>query len=292
QGYWNQSEKTAEAFVRDTLSGIAGGRLYRTGDLARLLADGTVECLGRRDTQVKVRGFRIELGEIEDALLQHPAVGLAAVVATPGPDGQTGLTGFYTAKADASEEREQGQEPQALRAWLGTKLPKYMVPGRIIRLEAMPLTPSGKVDRRQLAGLAEAEAAVQREAVCEAPVTETERIVAAIWSELLNREAVGRNDDFFELGGHSLLTMQVKSRLLAELGVDVSLQTLFSETTVADLAQAIEERLLAGGEREREIEIAPAPERGHYRLSHAQRRLWFLYKLNPDSGSYHVPMHV
>jgi len=208
-----------------------GGRLYRTGDLARWRADGQVEFLGRADGQVKVRGYRIELGEIEARLLEHGGVRGAAVVAREEAGGEVRLVAYVVPAA--------GERPgvAALREHLRRVLPEYMVPAAWVWLEALPLTPSGKVDRRALPAPEGVRPELGREYV--APRTETEATLAGICAELLRVERVGVHDSFFELGGHSLLATQFISRVRDAFQVELPLRTLFESPSVAGLSRAI-----------------------------------------------------
>ncbi|HZU39398.1 MAG TPA: amino acid adenylation domain-containing protein [Solirubrobacteraceae bacterium] len=215
------------AFAADP---FAEGRMYRTGDRVRRLRDGAIEFLGRVDDQVKIRGFRIEPGEIEAALARHPAVRQAAVVAEPDERGELRLVGYLATSADPSVEE--------LQAFLGRSLPEYMVPGAFATLEALPFTPSGKIDRRALAGMATT--ATRREAEFVGPRDEVEAQIAAIWGDLLGLEQVGVFDDFFALGGHSLLATQAIMRIRRVYG-DVPLRALLAAPTVAALADVVRE---------------------------------------------------
>ncbi|KEO82736.1 non-ribosomal peptide synthetase [Tumebacillus flagellatus] len=281
-GYHNKPEKTAESFVPNRLPNTPGDRLYRTGDAVRLLPDGTLEYLGRVDNQVKIRGFRIELGEIEEVLTQHAAVEMAAVIARKGPDGNNSLFGYLTASGEL--------EVSALKDHLRTKLPDYMVPPRLVQLDVMPLTPNGKVDRHALEAFA-AQDSFELVSEYVAPSTPTEEKLAGIWSELLKREQVGVRDNFFDLGGHSLLAIQILNRVRSDLNTALELKDLFANPTVDALAAAIDERLQAGGTAS-SLVIPKAPESADYPLSNAQRRLWLLYKLNPASRAYNIPLEI
>ncbi|RKH37151.1 hypothetical protein D7Y23_39380, partial [Corallococcus sp. AB050B] len=190
--------------------------LYRTGDKARWKEDGTLEFLGRTDFQVKVRGFRIELGEVEAALLRHPDVAEAVAVVRE-VNGDKRLVAWLVAKPG------QNIDAKAVETELRTHLPEYMVPSAIGVLAALPLSANGKVDRKALPELE----AGRSEREYEAPRTETEAKLAAIWSEVLRVPQVGRQDDFFALGGHSLLATQVASRIRTELGAELPLRALF-----------------------------------------------------------------
>ncbi|MFD9723256.1 amino acid adenylation domain-containing protein [Streptomyces sp. NPDC059072] len=234
RGYLNRPELTDERFVRDPFGG-PGERMYRSGDLARWRADGTVEYLGRADGQVKIRGFRIETGEIEAALVTHPRIADAAVVAHTDDD-RTVLVG-HVVVADRGELHTTELRDHLLRT-----LPEFMVPAVFRRLDEMPLTPSGKVDRR---ALPEPQERVSTGAAYEAPATVTEEALAEIWRELLGVARVGVHDNFFEAGGDSLLAVRMASRINALFGTALSPRTLFDRPTIAETAVEVEERILA-----------------------------------------------
>ena len=226
RGYLSRPELTAEKFVPHPFSAVAGERLYRTGDLVRWLHGGEIEFLGRIDNQVKLRGFRIELGEIEAMLKGHAAVRESVVLVSDGR-----LVAYVMAE-DAGVTRNE------LRAFLKERLPEYMVPSVFVTLEEMPLTTSGKVDRRRLP---EPDASrPELEAGYVAPATGVEELVAGIWAEVLGLERVGVNDNFFELGGHSLLATTIAARILELFQIELPLRTLFEAPTVATLALVIE----------------------------------------------------
>jgi amino acid adenylation domain-containing protein len=227
RGYWNRPELTAERFVPNPLG---PGRLYRTGDRARWLPDGAIEYLGRLDYQVKVRGLRIELGEIEAVLAQHPSIREAVVLAREDQPGNQRLVAYLVPKAEAQVEVGD------LRQFLQTTLPEYMVPAAFVPLPALPLTTSGKVDRRALPA-----PEVGQGVLFEAPRTATERALAEIWADLLKVERVGIHDNFFDLGGHSLLVTQLGSRIRTGLKADISLRQLFEGPTVAQMAEVVEQ---------------------------------------------------
>jgi hypothetical protein len=239
RGYWRRAALTAERFVPDPF-GTPGARLYRTGDRVRHLPDGSLEYLGRLDFQVKVRGHRIELGEIEAALTTHPGVAGAAVIAH-GQGDATRLVAYWVAADDPAPDVD------TLRAHLQTRLPVYMIPAVWQRLDALPLTPSGKTDRRALP--APDAARPELRAAYVAPRTDTEAAVAAIWRELLDVAQVGVHDDFFALGGHSLLATQVASRIRSQFATDLPLRALFEVTTVAGLAARLDDHRAAHGAR-------------------------------------------
>ena len=236
RGYVGRGDLTAEKFIPDPDSKTGGERMYRTGDAARWREDGKIEYLGRRDEQVKIRGHRIELAEIEAALGQHPSVRQAAVAVKQ--DLSAGLT--LVAYVVADDEVSTNQLKDSLRQ----KLPEYMLPTLIVRLERMPLTPNAKLDRKNLPE-AELEADTRQ---YQAPGSELERALAHIWGQVLKRGAIGVTENFFELGGHSLLATQVLSRLRKQMGLDVPLQALFKGPTVRELARVVEQIKRNGAE--------------------------------------------
>jgi amino acid adenylation domain-containing protein len=227
-GYLNRPALTADRFVPDPF-GPPGGRLYRTGDLACWRADGSLEFLGRLDSQVKLRGQRIELGEIEAALRALPGVRDAAANVREDRPGDKRLVGYVTGDNPAALP-----DQQAARTELKKTLPDYMVPPVLVTLDKLPLTPSGKLDRKALPPPATGTDIAPGERV--PPGTDTERVLAGIWAELLGVPEVGVTDDFFDLGGHSLLATQVVARLKRELGHGVSVLDVFKHPTVRELA--------------------------------------------------------
>ncbi|MEQ5842845.1 amino acid adenylation domain-containing protein [Paraburkholderia acidicola] len=231
RGYLNRPELTAERFVDDPFSDVPGARMYKTGDLARYLPDGNIEYLGRNDDQVKIRGFRIELGEIEARLAQHAGVGEAVVMAREDGTGERRLVAYYTLTPAPSAARESVNAEQ-LRAHLAETLPEYMVPAAYVHLEHLPLTPNGKLNRKALPA-PDSDAYVRRE--YEAPRAGTEQTIAAIWSQVLKVERIGRHDNFFELGGHSLLMVSLIERMRAA-GLRADIRVLFSAPTLSELA--------------------------------------------------------
>jgi amino acid adenylation domain-containing protein len=278
RGYLARPELTTERFVPDPF-GLSGARLYATGDLARFAPDGAVEFLGRLDHQVKVRGFRIELGEIETALLEHPGISAAVVMARPDESGSVRLAAYVVPGEEAASAGE-------LRRFLDSKLPGFMVPAAFVFLAALPLTASGKLDRR---GLPSPElSGGEREGEGSAPAGAVEELLAAIWEDVLRIERVGRYANFFDLGGHSLLATQVVSRIRQVLSVELPLRSLFQEPTVAGLARAVEEASRSARELAAPP-LRPAARDGAPPLSFAQERLWFLDQLQPGSALYNMP---
>jgi amino acid adenylation domain-containing protein/FkbM family methyltransferase len=275
RGYAGRPAQTADRFVPDPFAG-PGARLYRTGDRARYLPDGSIVFAGRADDQVKIRGQRIEPAEVEGALAAIEGVSAAAVVARPGPGGSARLAAYVVPRGD-------GVDPGTIRRALRERLPEAMIPAAIVPLAALPLTSNGKVDRRRLP---EPDWDAARPAV--EPATPAEAAVAAAFAAALELEKVGAEDDFFALGGHSLLATRVISRLRAALGVEVPLRALFEAPQVRRLAAVAES--LAGRATPPPVRRAPEPERRL--LSFAQRRLWFLDRLQPDSAAYNLPTAI
>ena len=227
RGYLNRPELTAERFIAEPFDVDEPARLYKTGDLGKWRADGTIEYLGRNDHQVKVRGFRIELGEIQAQLLRHSQVSGAVVLAEEDTSGERRLVAYVIPRdAQAPPSTEQ------LRSHLLGVLPEYMVPSAFVQMQTLPLTPSGKFDRRALPA-PDARAYMSRRYA--APQGEVEEILAGIWQELLHVERVGRWDNFFELGGHSLLIVRLMQRL-RRLGLTAQLRRVLDNPTLADLA--------------------------------------------------------
>ncbi len=282
RGYLDRPGRTAGRFIPDPFAPGPGARMYRSGDLARRLPDGAIEYLGRSDHQVKLRGFRVEPGEIEARITRHPAI-REAVVDLRGEDDDKRLVAWFTTKsgeeASAGDVDEQALATE-LRARLKTELPDHMIPSAFARLEAIPLTPSGKTDRNALP--APAEAAVAEPT---APATPAEDLLATIWRAVLKRERVGPMDHFFDLGGHSLMAARVISRIRDGFGVEIPLRALFEHPVLKDLAAHIDDA--------RRGETLPPlirmPENVPIPLSYAQRRLWFLDRLEGASGLYNMP---
>lgn len=242
KGYWRDARKTNASFF---VHPRTGERLYRTGDLGRYLPDGNIEFLGREDFQVKVQGFRIELGEIEVALIQHPAVKDAVVVARAGERiaGDRVLVGYVVPKDGSAVNGSD------LRDFLKAKLPPYMVPAVIVALDRLPLTSNGKVDRKALP--APDLAASERDDAYQAPRTDLERELAAMWADVLGIDegatAISVHDNFFDLGGHSLLAVRLFTAIEKKLGKKLPLATLFQSPTIAELAKVLSPEIVAPG---------------------------------------------
>ena len=264
RGYLDRPGLTAERFVADH----QGARLYRTGDRARWSADGVLEYLGRLDQQVKLRGFRVEPEEIEARLLALDGIAQAVVLVR---DAQ--LIGYYTAHAELDE--------QQVKTALAAELPEYMVPALLMRLDAMPLSPSGKLDRRALP-----EPVWQTREHVE-PETPLQQQIAAIWREVLGLPKIGLHDDFFALGGHSLLATQIISRTRQACDVELPLRTLFEASELGAFAEQVG-LIQASGQRNQQTTIAKVDRSEPVPLSYSQQRMWFLWQMEPDSPAYNV----
>ncbi|MUG96490.1 amino acid adenylation domain-containing protein, partial [Scytonema sp. UIC 10036] len=247
-GYWKNEEKTKLSFVEnpfaDASQKLPANRadlIYKTGDLGRWLPDGNIEFLGRIDHQVKIRGFRVELGEIEAFLIQHQAVKETVVVVREENPDDKRLVAYVVPKSEFCHDGSTSSELiQQLRDFLQEKLPGHMVPSAIVQLEALPLAPSGKINR---AALPVPSYNQESKLGFVAPRTPTEQIVADIWGQVLKQENIGIHDNFFDLGGHSLLATQAISRLREAFKIELPLRSLFESPTVAQLVENIEKML-------------------------------------------------
>jgi amino acid adenylation domain-containing protein len=278
RGYLNRPQLSAENFVSHALA--PAGRLYRTGDRVKWRTDGTLQFFGRRDGQVKIRGHRIEVQEIETVLARHPAIQACAVTTWGDSADDLRLVAYCVPAGGATLATRD------LAGHLRTLLPEYMVPAQFVTLPELPVTPNGKVDRIALPAPGPDSAPDASAFV--APRTGIERTLADIWTTLLGVPRVGLDDNFFDLGGHSLLAARMLIHVRQALGVEIRLRALFETPTVGQLAARIEARTPA------DAAVAPmqhadrsAPGRPEP-LSFAQRRMWFLQELNPDSSAYHI----
>ena len=252
EGYWQNPEKTASAFVPDPFIGIADKRMYRTGDLGRWLSDGSVEYLDRVDNQVKVRGFRIELGEVEAALSALQGVRENVVIVRDDLPGGKALAAYVV----SAQEELAGStlDPQVLRAQLRESLPDFMVPAAITIMDALPLTPAGKVDRKALPR----PVAIQLGgAEYVPPRNDIERLLVEIWESLMPVERIGVTDNFFELGGHSLVGVRIMAKVNKAFNLQLQVAALLSTQTIENLAQ-----LISAGESTDQL-VVPIAESDH-----------------------------
>ncbi|MBD0254689.1 MAG: AMP-binding protein, partial [Cytophagales bacterium] len=271
RGYLNQPPLPAEKFIANPW--VAGARLYRSGDLGRWLPNGEIVFMGRRDEQVKIRGYRVEPGEVENALRTCPGVGQAAVKVV-GTGEAAALAAYFTA--------DRVVTPAGLRQWLRRTLPEYMVPAYLVRLEQMPLSPNGKIDRRALPEPGAAEAA-PREGYA-APRNPTEAQLAALWEEVLGLGRVGIHDNFFTIGGHSLNALRILTAIHKRLEVHLSLKEIFRNPTISGLAGVI-----ASARRSAYRHLPVIEEQEHYAVSHTQRGLWVQHQYHERMNAYNVP---
>lgn len=287
RGYLNAPEEQALRFGRNPFR--ADGQdghdvVYYTGDRGRYRPDGALEVLGRLDDQVKVRGVRVQLGEVAAVLMRHPAISSCAVLDVQDAQGQTQLAAYVVPADNSSRE---AVTPAELRLHLEQHLPPAMVPTWYVSLDALPLTATGKVDRR---ALPQPETSSEWEQDIRLPQTAVEATLGKIWAEVLGRERVGANQNFFALGGHSLLSTQVMSRVRRQFGVDLPLRRLFEGPTLEQLAAAVEEALQQKTQEER-LELIPIhrSQGAAFPLSDLQKQLWFFEQLESESALYHVP---
>ena len=270
-GYLNKGDLTEEVFVENPI--IPGERIYRTGDLARWLDNGNIEFMGRKDFQVKIRGFRIELGEIKTQILTHPLVNETIILAQREENGSKYLVGYLVA--------EKELEIADLKVYLEDKLPKYMIPSHFIKLDQLPLTSNGKVNRK---ALPRPELDQQFTAEYIPPGNELERKMAKIWSEVLNVEQVGINDDLFQLGGHSLKATVLVGRIHKELDLKVPLTELFKRPTIRGISE-----YLASQNKTLYRAIEKVEERDYYQVSSAQKRIYLLQQFDTGNTAYNMP---
>lgn len=281
KGYWKNDEKTKNAFIPNPFLDEYGDSdyalLYRTGDIGYFREDGNLECLGRIDSQVKIRGNRIELEEIENQLLEYKPINEAVVLAKEDERGNKYLYSYIVS--------EDSVDITGLRSYLSAQLPDYMVPSYFMQIPFMPLTPNGKIDRKALPE-PKPETSSEKEYI--APKDEVEKKLAGIWSEVLEIESdrISIDDNFFELGGHSLRATVLVARLHEEFNVKVPLTELFKTPFIRDLAG-----FLRSAGKDKHISIGPAEQKEYYRLSPAQKRLYFIQHMDEHSVVYNIP-HV
>ncbi|MFF9027204.1 amino acid adenylation domain-containing protein [Streptomyces iakyrus] len=272
RGYLGRPGLTAQRFVADPY-GPPGTRMYRTGDMARWTADGLLEYLGRSDDQVKIRGFRIEPGEVEAALAEHDGIAQVAVLVRRDRLDDDRLVAYVVPAAGAAVR------PEELRAFARDRLPEHMVPAAVVLLGRLPLTPNGKLDRAALPAPDRASAGGPHQPAR----TPREQAVCDLFAEVLGVDRVGADDNFFDLGGHSVLATRLTSRLRTAYGVELSLRSLFEAATPAALARLLDDAAPARPALTRRDRPEVLP------LSFAQKRLWFLHRLDGPDATYNTP---
>jgi amino acid adenylation domain-containing protein/thioester reductase-like protein len=283
KGYLNRPDLTSEKFIPNPFS---KGLVYMTGDLVRRLPDGNLEFISRVDQQIKIRGYRIELGEIESCIVQHPSVKENVVIVREDTPGVKRLAAYLVVD-------ELQFSLASLKSFLKSKLPDYMVPSHFVIMKSLPLTPNNKVDRKALPNPKDVG---DYEGAIVAARKPEEEMMSAVWQKVLNTNLIGIQDNFFEVGGHSLLASQLVSRIRETFHVDIPLTTVFEQPTIESLTSAVMEAvgdLKSVGETTVEAAIKKAEHddrypAGVYPLSHNQKSIWLIYKLNPSSTAYNV----
>ena len=281
RGYAGQPDLTAERFVPNPFSEKAGERMYRTGDICLYWQDGTIDLIGRKDSQIKLRGYRIELGEIESALSKFPEVRDAVVAVSDEDGGEKRLIGFVV------PNQPEALSASELQSFLRQRLPEYMTPTAYIMLDSIPLTLNNKIDRKALLDRAR-ERSVSGDSFATScgPV---EEIITAIWSQILGLERIGIHQNFYELGGHSLLIMQLVSRIRNIFHVEVQLRHLLDAPTVAGMARVVQAARDAEP-KYRLPSITRVSRDEELPLSFAQQQFWLLHQLDPGATSYNCPI--
>jgi amino acid adenylation domain-containing protein/thioester reductase-like protein len=272
RGYLNRPDLTEEKFIENPFK--PGTKMYKTGDLVRWLKDGNVEYLGRIDFQVKLRGFRIELGEIEQQMLKLDYIRDAVVIDRTDKNDNKYLCAYFVS--------DQNVDIQEMKKTISVELPYYMIPSHFVQLDSIPLTPNGKVARKQLP---EPTISVESGVKYEPPTTETEEKLATIWQEILGVARVGMNDNFFVLGGHSLKAVKLQSKIEKELGVSIKLNDVFKFPTIKELAIELPGKSKAVYET-----VQPLHGQEYYDLTNSQKRVFFIEQLQGQGTAYNVPL--
>ncbi len=276
RGYINDKKKTETSFIKNKFIRSGNELMYKTGDLGRMLPDGNIEFLGRIDHQVKIRGFRVELGEIENAILKHEFVKDAVVIDRVDSTGNKQLCAYFVSIVDT--------EIPDIREFLLKKLPDYMVPAYFVRLDSIPLTTNGKIDRK---ALPEPESGFHLERSYAAPENDVQSKLVMIWQEVLGLDggSIGINDNFFEIGGHSLSATTLVSKIHKAYDVMIPLKEVFIRQTVKSLAEYIDKAEKSNIYKS----IEPVETQDFYQLSSAQKRLFILDRLEGCSTTYNMP---
>lgn len=283
RGYLGRPGLTADRLVPNPFSDHTPSQLYRTGDLVQVLDDGNIEYLGRIDQQVKIRGFRIELGEIETTICQHPNVSDSVVLAEAydvNGHADSRIVAYVVVDDPSAVVDSQ------LLDFVGERLPNYMLPAALVKIEAFPLTPSGKVDRAALAR-------IERTSTTDGVVptaNATEELLAGMFSEILGVEGIGRESNFFELGGHSLQATRLATKIELAFGFEIAVRTIFDNPVIAQLANEIRGSRLGHDGAHRPI--SPANRDKPLPLSFGQQRLWFVDTVAGENGAYNIPISI
>jgi tyrocidine synthetase-3 len=278
RGYLNHPELTVEKFVAHPY--IDGEQMYRTGDMARWLAGGTVEFLGRIDSQIKIRGYRIELGEIENRLFAHQAIKEAVIILRQHLSGDKYLCAYIVLNSV-----DDGINLSELKEYLSETLPDYMIPSHVVQLEKIPLTPNGKLNRKLLP---EPESG-NRVAGFVEPRDRIEKKQVELWQEILEVDRIGIDDNFFQLGGHSLKAIMLASKIHKVMDVKVPLTEIFKTPTIRGLSPFIKGKYITRTGEDRYIDIVPVEKAEYYALSSAQKRLFILHQLDEIGTGYNMP---
>ncbi|MBF0378963.1 MAG: amino acid adenylation domain-containing protein [Desulfamplus sp.] len=283
-GYYKDPELTAQCFIQNPLTPDTD-IIYKTGDLGRYQPDRKIEFIGRLDSQVKINGIRIELAEIESRLFTHQAIERPLIIAHTNPDHEARLVCYYTLKESVSADCVD-LDPAQLRAFLAEYLPPYMIPSFFVRLNEFPLNINGKVDRKRLP---KPEDLLYDRIPYSPPENEREIKLSTIFSEVLGIDKVGANTPFLDLGGNSLSAIRIISRIFAEFRVEVAIRDFFENPSIRQLAMLLDNLIKKSIEGSSSLKINPVPLADSYELSHAQRRLWILEKLDPNFIAYNIP---
>lgn len=273
RGYLKLEDLNKEKFIQNPFDRTYRSRLYKTGDLGRYLEDGSIEFLGRKDNQVKIRGYRIELGEIENGILKYPNIDKAIVIDIKHEDGNKEVCAYFVSKQDLSI--------YDLRKYLVNKLPTYMIPSYFVKLDEIPLTSNGKVNR---SALPKPKGNIISNSVYEEPKNDTEIKLAKIWSEVLRLEKIGVNYNFFEIGGHSLKATILISKIQKEFNTLLEMKDIFENPTIRELSNCLNSKKQTDF-----CNIKPANKQTYYPVSSAQKRIYTLAQINRESINYNMP---
>lgn len=271
QGYINEPDLTGSKFLKSPFT--EGERIYKTGDLARWFDDGNIELIGRKDHQVKIRGFRVELGEIETRLAEHPRIGNISILVNKNRAGENFIAAFYVTNGEI--------DPQELRNHLSHDLPEYMIPSKFIKVDEIPVTANGKVDRKQLLKMIDEEEGFQASV---SPETATEIVLAGLWADIIkiDTEKIKTGSNFFDIGGHSLTAAILQARIEKNFDIQVQLREIYANATLWQLARCIDRCTIKA------YKIKPVKPQACYPVTSGQKRLYSLQRLNPDSTQYNV----